>query len=76
MADDPRTVPRALVAHAREGKTIPKTLRARVNRLAHRRAEDYAQRLRDGVFAELQEMLDSGAGFDALAAVVADHEGA
>ena len=76
MSDDAQTVPRAPVAHAREGKTIPKTLRARVNRLAHRRAEDYAQHLRDQVFAELQGMLNAGAGFDALVAAVADHEGA
>ena len=76
MENDAHHLPRAPLAHAREGNQLPKVIRARVNRLAHCRAQQHAQAVRDNALAELQGMVDAGAGLDAVSAAVAALEDA
>ena len=71
MANTRQHLPRAPLALAREGKQIPKAIRARVNRLAHSRAQQHAEQVRDAALAELQAMVDAGADIDALCVAVA-----
>lgn len=70
------SLPRAPLAHAREGKQIPKAIRARVNRLAHTRGQQRAQQVRYDAIEELQGMVDVGAAIDALCAAVTALENA
>ena len=74
MENHTYNLPRAPLAHAREGKLIPKSIRTRINRLAHVQAQRYAQIVRDDALAELQAMLDAGATFDAVSAAVSAME--
>jgi hypothetical protein len=51
-------------------KILPKTIKARVNQLAHRRAQQYALMVRDSTLGKLQAMADAGKTIEDLAATM------
>jgi predicted ribonuclease YlaK len=52
-------------------KILPKTIKARVNQVAHRRAQQYALMVRDSTLCTLQGMADAGMTLPELAAALA-----
>jgi predicted ribonuclease YlaK len=57
-------------------KILPKTIKARINQLAHRRAQQYALMVRDSTLSKLQGMAEAGATFEALCAAIETSTGA
>lgn len=49
---------------------LPKTLQSRINRLAHRQALQYEQRIKSELTAQLLKARADGASFDALTALL------
>jgi hypothetical protein len=52
-------------------KILPKTIKARVNQFAHRRAQQFALMVRDSTLRTLQSMADPGMTLPELAAALA-----
>lgn len=51
-------------------KILPKAIKARVNQLAHRKAQEYAVTIRDATLIKLQGMVDAEATPAELAAAL------
>jgi hypothetical protein len=67
------TVVRAPGAHAREA-TLPKTIRTRINLLAHHCGLRHEAQVKAALMQQLQDMHKGGADLTTLAEVMAGHE--